>query len=289
MYKDLFGKMRKKVALHIHTTLSDGRLTPEEVASMYKDAGFDAVALTDHRKHGIAREIDGLQIIAGAEYNTYGAACEKGLFHIVSLFAERDPEVNNGEDDVQTIIDKIHAAQGLAVLAHPAWSLNTPEMIMKLHNIDATEIYNAVSEAGQSFRPDSSLIVDMIAGMGRYYPLLATDDAHYYEGADNCRGWIMVECAGDSHNEIKQAILDKRFYATQGPEVHLTRMGDKFRVDCSPVSHIYFASNMAWCVRTAHGEGLTEAEYTPVDGDLFVRAFVVDKDGNSAWTNIIEL
>ena len=180
----------------------------------------------------------------------------------------------------------LHEVGGLAVLAHPAWSLNTPEQIMALKNIDATEIYNTVSAVGQSFRPDSSVIIDMLAGRGREYPLLAVDDSHRYVGEDACISYIMVECDSADYAELKKAIIEKRFYATQSPEIHLTRVGNSFRVDCSPVSKIYFASNSAYCKRSSIGQGLTSAEYTPYPSDRFVRAFVVDADGRTAWSNI---
>lgn len=288
MYRDIYGKNRQKVGLHLHTNLSDGRLTPEEAVNVYKADGYDSIAVTDHWRYHSGGYIDGLSIIAGVEYDVGGRHTEKGVYHILGLFCGSEPKVSR-DDPPQTIVDKIHLAGGLAVLAHPAWSLNTPEMIMALRDIDATEIYNSVSAEGQSFRPDSSLLVDMIASQGRDYPLLATDDAHYYDKVDNGIGYIMAEAETNDPAEIRRAIIEKRFYATQGPEIHLEREGDKFVVRCSPVSHVYFASNTAWCVRTAHGEGITYAEYTPAPSDLFVRAFVVDENRKSAWSNIFML
>jgi len=37
-----------KVNLHCHTTLSDGKQTPEEVKEAYKQQGYSAVCFTDH-------------------------------------------------------------------------------------------------------------------------------------------------------------------------------------------------------------------------------------------------
>ncbi|MBQ8141007.1 MAG: hypothetical protein IJ038_04865 [Clostridia bacterium] len=288
MYVDIFGKKRQKIGLHIHTTRSDGAASPDEALKIYKEAGYDAVALTDHWLHNDAGEADGLGILSGAEYNIGGNDTLGGVYHILGLLVERDPEVLKS-DGAQTIINKIHAAGGIAVLAHPAWSLNTPDMIMKLDGIDATEIYNAVSAVGESFRADSSIIVDMLAVRGVIYPLLATDDTHFYNGKDNCVAYIMAECDTPDGKEIKKAILEKRFYATQGPEIHLTREDGKFTVRCSPVSHIYFASGSAWCRRSFHGEKLTFAEYKPISTDRFVRAFVIDGEGRYAWSNIISV
>ncbi|MDD4133553.1 MAG: hypothetical protein PHN46_00475 [Eubacteriales bacterium] len=38
-----------KINLHMHTSQSDGRLSPLEALKSYEDAGYDAVCLTDHR------------------------------------------------------------------------------------------------------------------------------------------------------------------------------------------------------------------------------------------------
>jgi len=37
-----------KANLHCHTTVSDGRMTPEEVKNAYKEKGYSIVAYTDH-------------------------------------------------------------------------------------------------------------------------------------------------------------------------------------------------------------------------------------------------
>ena len=72
MEKDLFGINRWKINLHTHTTRSDGSRTPEEVAEIYKKAGYDVIAVTDHWKYHESGEIAGLRILAGAEYNIGG-------------------------------------------------------------------------------------------------------------------------------------------------------------------------------------------------------------------------
>jgi histidinol phosphatase-like PHP family hydrolase len=285
MYIDIKGNKRQKVGLHMHTAVSDGKLTPEETARAYKSLGYDAIAITDHWVYGDHGSFEGMNIISGAEYNIGGHATEIGVYHILALFMDRKPDITRA-DDAQRIIDGVHEVGGLAVLAHPAWSLNTPEMIMSLRDIDATEIYNTVSARQESFRPDSSLIVDMLAGRGVEFPLLATDDAHYYGGIDDGISYIMAECETNSPEDIRKAIVEKRFYATQGPEIIMTREGNRFILDCSPVSHIYFASNASWARRATHGEGLTHAEYVASDEDRFVRAFVVDAEGRQAWTNV---
>ena len=50
MYVELIPEAGKfyKVNMHCHTTLSDGKQTPEEVKQKYMEHGYSAVAFTDH-------------------------------------------------------------------------------------------------------------------------------------------------------------------------------------------------------------------------------------------------
>jgi len=288
MYIDRYGKTRYKINLHTHTTLTDGRATPAEVVKRYRSMGYDAIALTDHWFFGAEDETPDFTVLSGAEYNINGNDCRDGVYHILCIGAKAAPAVKKAMPP-QKIIDEIHRVGGLVVLAHPAWSLNEPEAIAKLRGIDAIEIYNSVSGVQMSRRPDSSLIVDMLGARGIFYPLLAADDAHYYDGSDDCVSWIMVEADDCSRERLLPAIREGKFYATQGPEIHLFHEGDTFVVKCSPVSEIVFISNATWTPRAFKGENLTEARYKPADYECFIRAEVMDRDGKRAWSNIIPI
>lgn len=296
MFVDMKGKVRQKLALHQHTRRSDGRRTPEEVAALYAAAGYDAVAFTDHYVYGHADVIDGMPILAGAEYHKGHRDAKEGIFHILCLFADKEPNITREMQlGPQAMIDAIHEAGGIAVLAHPAWSMNTPEVIASLRGVDATEIFNTGSDVGMNHRGDSSLIVDMLASDGIYFPLIATDDSHRYgvgDIMDHCTSAVMVECDSLDPKALKKAILEKRFYATTGPEIHLSRLADGgFAVDCSPATEIVFTSNSVYMPdRILRGEGLTHGEYHPnTEIERYIRAYVTDSNGKRAWSNIIEL
>ncbi len=288
MYTDLFGKTRYKVNLHMHTNMSDGRRTPEEAIRLYKANGYDALALTDHWVLSENTTTEGVALLSGVEYNCGGSDCRNGVFHILGIGCEKEPAVNKSMG-AQELIDAIHDAKGLAVLAHPAWSLNTPAQILPLRGIDAVEIYNATSAVHHSRRPDASLIVDMLGAEGRYYPLIAADDAHYYDGSDECKTFLMVAAEENTPAELKKAIKAGRFYASQGPEVHLFKQGNEFVARTSPASSIVFLSNYVWAPRAFDGNGITEARYTPRKGESFLRVLVEDADSKQAWSNILPI
>lgn len=283
---DIFGKKRYKINLHMHTSLSDGKQTPKEAIEMYRQHGYDAVAITDHWLYGKGyTEEDGMLILSGVEYNILGVSSRDGLFHIVGVGMKEDPRLPTAAS-AQDALDAIKAAGGLAIIAHPAWSLNTPEHILALKGADAVEIYNTVSGLHMSRRPDSSLIVDMLGAQGKLYPLIADDDTHYYDD-DACRSFIMVEADSPTPDALISSIREGRFYASQGPEVHIFKEGAEIVAESSPCREIVFHSDAVWSKRVFTGDGITKAIYKPQPHETFIRAEVVDSEDRHAWTNPI--
>ena len=290
MHLDMFGNKRCKVGLHTHTTRSDGRVTPEESASIYKAAGYDAIAFTDHWVYNGEEEIDGLKIISGCEYNVGSSDTIGDVMHIVGIGMQSDPGFDRETASRQAIIDGIRANGGMAILAHPAWSLNTPQDALALSGFDGVEIYNSLSNIGQSSRPYSGYFVDILANMGTAYPIIAADDTHAYNGLDDAKAYIMVRTEDNSVEQILAAIRRGDFYASQGPELHVRREGDTIIADCSPCVTINFLSNSAWVPdRMTRGADLTHAEYPIKAWEKWVRVEVCDDQGCFAWSNVIFL
>jgi len=83
--------------LHVHTTCSDGTLTPAEVVAEAVKAGLKAVAITDHDcVDGIGAAMDaaegtGVEVIPGIEMS---AVIEETEIHILGYFIDwRNPEL----------------------------------------------------------------------------------------------------------------------------------------------------------------------------------------------------
>lgn len=288
MYTDEQGNRWYKGNLHLHTTVSDGARTPEEASRLYKEAGYDFIAYTDHWVHADETNAEGLLVLAGCEYDI-GSNVADGIWHIVSIGATSAPDVTRACTPTE-VVAAIHEKDGFAVLAHPAWSLNTPEQMLSVEGVDATEIYNSLSGLPHNCRPYSGLLTDMLAARGVYWPLLATDDTHFYGLSDTCRSFIYVRAEACTRAALMSALRKGDFYASQGPRLQVWREGDSVKVACSPVEEIVYYTARVWTPnRSQTGEGLTHGEYPVTAADRFVRVEVRDAEGRYAWSPYIPI
>jgi predicted metal-dependent phosphoesterase TrpH len=105
--------------LHTHTVHSDGRMTVADLARAAKGNGLECIALTDHNTISGQRDIPlveretGIRIVPGMEWTTFWG-------HMVAMGVSTYVEWRNlSRLDILKGIDAIHAAGGLAGVAHP--------------------------------------------------------------------------------------------------------------------------------------------------------------------------
>jgi hypothetical protein len=295
MYIDKFGNHWYKGNLHTHTTVSDGAKTPEDTKAAYRAMGYDFIALTDHWKPGEGSENDpsGLLVLSGAEYNYNGSDVLKGVFHIIGVGYEYDPALTPAVEP-QDAVDAINNAGGLAFLAHPAWSLNTHEMVEKFHGLFATEIYNSVSGTPRNCRPYSGQIVDELAARGYFLPLIATDDTHFWLGEEGMSYiWVNLGDKPLNRENLLAALRAGKFFGTQGPFIDARIEDGKFVVTCEGgAKSMTMFSNLPWeHVRyfEAEGDTLTECRF-PIHRDAtFMRAEVKNSLGQTGYTQVFKI
>ena len=277
--------------LHCHTTNSDGRLTPEECKAFYRSRGYDFLSITDHRKVSDATHMeDGMLILSGIEMDYFipGEA-----LHLVGVGMSPEIAQHDMTRNPQTAIDLFNRCGGRAILAHPAWSLNTVTTISGLHGLAATEIYNSTSTyPWNPARADSSNVLDAAAAHGTFLNFVASDDSHAYNGEAG-RAFTMVQAEELTQESLFAARDAGRFYCSQGPEIYqITMENGVISVECSPAERVIFYSNLPWAAnRCVTASGMTGASYTtkPEIGETFVRIQVMDKNGLNAWSNPIRL
>ena len=277
--------------LHMHTTLSDGVRTPEAACAIYKKNGYDFVAITDHRVIGQQCQKQGLLVLSGGEYDF---SVPNQQLHLVAVMPDNSlAGTQIAREDPNAFIRHINAHDGLVILAHPTWSLNTIEFIRSLEGLAAAEVFNSVSDVPwNGARADSGHILDLLYTSGRLLPQVAADDTHWYEG-EQCKSYVMVQAHSLTPQAILKAMREGRFYASQGPEIKTVEiLEDRVIIDTSPVAQVVFYSNLAWVKdRCRQGEGIVHSEYVfqRDSGERFVRCEITDSHGRRAWLSPIAL
>ncbi len=165
--KNLFKIFNKddffqNVNLHIHSTISDGKVEFSELITQAQKSGLKYYSITDHNSLSGYKTLktfpDGL--ITGVEFDCY---FDLNLPHILGYgvdinnkeLNELTAEFKSGSFELparilssrspKKVIDAIHNAGGIAVLAHPCcyWCLNADRFIQKLvkMGLDGVEVY----------------------------------------------------------------------------------------------------------------------------------------------------
>lgn len=281
------GKPIFKGNLHTHTTVSDGRLSPLEALRLYQSRGYDFLALTDHWRPNAPGEYEGMLVLGGAEMDI---SYPDQVVHIVGVGLSGDllKYVKPG-DSPQRMIDGARSAGGRAILCHPAWSLNTPETMLALRDLTGVEIYNSFSGVPwNAARADSAVLIDIAMTRGFRACLVASDDAHRYEG-ESCLSYICVQADDLTREALLQGLEKGACYASQGPVFRqITWAEGVVEVECSPVSHIIFNSNLVWSKdRCRTGRDLTHARYQMPAGEDYVRVELIDRYGRRAWSGAL--
>ena len=99
--------------MHVHTTLSDGGGTPEQVIAAAQSSGLDFVALTDHNHidgFSLRGFHQGTLVLVGTEISTHGG-------HILALGLSRDP--NTASPRGARRLADVEELGGIAFAAHP--------------------------------------------------------------------------------------------------------------------------------------------------------------------------
>jgi hypothetical protein len=107
-------RLRVEGVVHVHTTLSDGGGSPEEVVAAARTAGLSFVAITDHNNldaKPLEGYRDGVLVLVGSELST-----PKG--HVLGLGLDRDPPFRfNG--DARDAVGDVLRLGGVPFAAHP--------------------------------------------------------------------------------------------------------------------------------------------------------------------------
>lgn len=166
--------MKVKIDLHIHTTYSDGMMSPEQIVDTAMDCNLDVIALTDHDNilsydiaTNFAKEKNyNLEIISGVEINTIYKGFE---VHILGYFMDRKNQqfidlINIQQkariEQTHKIIELLAKKQGIKIkfedvqkLVAPMGSIGRPHIARAITNAGGTA---NVMEAYEKFINNNS-------------------------------------------------------------------------------------------------------------------------------------
>ncbi len=274
---------RYKANLHMHTTVSDGNMTPEEVKAQFKAQGYSVVAFTDHEvlvPHVeltddtflalTATEIEiktkpkeGFEYFKAYHLNLYSKdpfRATYSLFHKDCAWGNALGYITKEQEKVSypreyspacinQMIERANEEGYLVSYNHPVWSLQDLEDYGSLKGLWGIEVHNSGSV--YLGMPDTEQpLTDLLRRGERVFPL-ATDDAHKVE---HCfQGYTVIFADKLEYNTIMDALKKGDFYASTGPQIEELYIEDgTLRVRCSPVQEIsllterrYSAANRA--------------------------------------------
>lgn len=154
---------QKRVNLHIHTVFSDGEADAEDIVRQAKALGYKKIAIADHNTVGAYLNTGILNddiILPAIEFDVwcgyvfmhllgYGVDVKNAELQSFCAKSKRETEWDIvrifSKRDIKKLIEAIHNAGGIAVLAHPAccWALSMEKFVKKLisYGLDGLEVY----------------------------------------------------------------------------------------------------------------------------------------------------
>ena len=311
-----------KVNLHCHTTISDGKQTPEEVKETYLARGYSAVCYTDHEVlvdhrdlcderfvalHGyevaIKRDLDGHTAYFMPVYHLNMIAKSQDQLTIPRYFKNNPSMAGNAvklRDAMQysstietTVYDKawvndyVKAVSDegfLVTYNHPQWSLQSGADFIGLDALHAVETING--GCARVLNDNTSIHYEQMLRAGMRVVPVGGDDNH--GSGDIGLGWTMIMASELTYDALIDSYEKGYCYASEGPDfLSLVIEDGKIRVKTSPVFRIVLMSEGRYCAKAESEAGdLTEAtfDYDPAHFGRYFRLELRDARGFRAFS-----
>ncbi len=296
--------------LHCHSTVSDGRLDHGELIRRYKARGYHFICFSDHDIFTDLTSLDAPDFITlpGLEWSSGYLNGGLKTHHMLGILGPservekaKEKAIANGEKlailpyDGTAVVEKMsrHLADRgfFTVYNHPRWSCVEPEEMGPLEGFTAIEVFNHGCDV-ENRTGDGDVYWNRLLNAGKRIWGVATDDNHNKSARDDSfGGWISVNAPALERESILRAILEGRFYASQGPVIENYGIRDgRVHVACQPVARVNFiaggAIGLGCAVFSEDGENtLLEASYALRGKERYVRIECVTKDGRVAFSN----
>ena len=237
--------------LHCHSTISDGRKTPEELKRDYKARGYSILCITDHNilvPHNDMTDEDFLMLNGfETDVSARGKTC-----HLCYVSLDRDNvcqpcyhrskyvwgEANSYRDTVKfdetkPDFEREYSHEGVnrmikegrdngffVTYNHPTWSLESYPEYSGYSGANAMEIVNFSCQVSGYDDDNGHCYEDMLRGGEKLF-CIAADDNHNrhpddHPSCDSYGGYIMVASPSLTYEDVAKALSGGMFYAASG-------------------------------------------------------------------------
>jgi len=304
---------------HTHSVNSDGDTAPDGVVRWYREHGYQFLFMTDHEfitdvapLNALFGAAERFLVLPGQEVTQWGADPARSSAHVNSLFATRvvwpvgDRRcVGSGcgahaaasvplADTFRANIAGIRAVGGIAQVNHPnyRWSVR-PEDLNDIPDGTLLEIWNGLDginnlgggDGSGDVRPSTEGYWDYVLSRGKIVWGVGSDDSH--DAAGRGHAWIVVHAPELTPAAIRSAIEHGEFYASNGVTLSEISASDTELAVTIQASR----SGARYTTRFIGQNGAVLAEvagpsarYRFTGTETYVRASIIDSNGNRAWT-----
>lgn len=240
-----------KANLHVHSNVSDGKLTPEQLKEGYKSKGYSVLAYTDHevfvpQNHLTDNEFLALNAVEISINDDWpGDFINKKTYHL-NLYAKSDKQKdcfactedaiwleqskpyvseftkNNtykkcyNQKSINDLIARANEDGFLVCYNHPVWSLHNSKDYLGLKGLWGVEVYNTGS-ARAGYEDTTQPFEDLLRENERIIPVCA-DDSHVLKSSAY-GGWTMIKSSALTYDNIINALEKGDCYSSTGPEI----------------------------------------------------------------------
>ena len=303
MYVELIPEAGKfyKANLHCHTTISDGKQSPEEVKAFFKSHGYSAVCYTDHEVlvghedlcdedfvalHGyevaIKKDEGGhtglfmpvyhFNIIAKTQSQRYmprfyrdNPSCagdSRRWIHEVGVYdKEGDDYIDHTEYDVNWINDYLAGVKAGGYLITYNHPMWSMQSALDYAGLKNIHAIEAINGGCIVLNDNTSLHYETLLRQGLRIVPVGGDDNH---AESSCGlGWTMIKAPALTYEALTDAYEKGYCYASEGPEIlSLVIKDGKIKIRTSEAAAItLFAESRYVRTKRSRTETYTEAEF----------------------------
>ena len=286
-----------KTGMHLHTTVSDGKFSPEEVKAYYQSLGYSVLAFTDHEvfvpQNGLTDEnfvaLNAIEIDLNEDHNGLSSTCKCAHLNLYAkspdttlcpLFSSRylwNDSMRAAVTEEHKQFDYVrHYSTGkmnelirianengfFVCFNHPLWSQQNYPDYIGAEGLWGVEVYNHSCYVG-GYHENPQAFLDLLREGKTVYPV-CSDDSH--SRIDCGGGYLWVNADSLTYENIVDSLLTGNFYASTGPEIREFSIdGSKIHVECSEAVSVSVLTERR---SIRHKGGSADAPLTSVDLDL---------------------